>query len=328
MARSTGEIANLSVASSPARLRRIVRDIRRHGWPGTAAHCRVDRSATVAARPNCLDRRASNYLTGTTIMTPKGNDPPGARHVLASWLNAGWKTGAILGGAYGAAYAALATGFFWFILIGLACGCVIGLFAGLVCRSDERCRHQRAGRAVGAPAGKPPRSASACRACRCHHDRSRAPAGTVHTRAWRPDHRYRAADGADPGRRALPRDDDCTCGWSARAPEAVLLILPMSASGGVAAGSDDHGESGLDRAGFGEHAVGPGSAAVLGHTGEIAYSTVASSPFGTCLDRSRCPGPANRITPLDKISWVKPKSTRPASSSTALPNSGRAPRTR
>ena len=65
-------------------------------------------------------------------MTPKGNDPPGARHVLASWLNAGWKTGAILGGAYGAAYAALATGFFWFILIGLACGCVIGLFAGLV----------------------------------------------------------------------------------------------------------------------------------------------------------------------------------------------------
>jgi hypothetical protein len=66
------------------------------------------------------------------VRVPAGNDPLGAKRILVAWLNAGWKTGAILGGTYGAAYAALATGFFWFVLLGLACGCVVGFFAGLV----------------------------------------------------------------------------------------------------------------------------------------------------------------------------------------------------
>jgi hypothetical protein len=66
-------------------------------------------------------------------MTPEGNDQLGAKHIIFSWLKAGWKTGAILGATYGAIYAALATGYLnWFIPIGFAFGCVIGLFAGLV----------------------------------------------------------------------------------------------------------------------------------------------------------------------------------------------------
>jgi len=66
-------------------------------------------------------------------MTPDGNDPLGAKRIRVSWLRAGWKTGVILGATYGAAYAAVASsGFFWFILIGFALGCVIGFFAGLV----------------------------------------------------------------------------------------------------------------------------------------------------------------------------------------------------
>jgi hypothetical protein len=66
-------------------------------------------------------------------MTPEGNDPQGAKHIVVSWLEAGWKTGAILGSTYGAVYAALATGYFnWFIPIGFVLGCVIGFFAGLV----------------------------------------------------------------------------------------------------------------------------------------------------------------------------------------------------
>ena len=66
-------------------------------------------------------------------MTPEGNDPQGAKHIVVSWLAAGWKTGAILGGTYGAVYAALATGYFnWFIPVGFVLGCVIGFFAGLV----------------------------------------------------------------------------------------------------------------------------------------------------------------------------------------------------
>jgi hypothetical protein len=60
-------------------------------------------------------------------------EPLGARRILVAWISAGWKTGVVLGGTYGAVYATLATGFFlWFVLIGLACGCVIGFFAGLV----------------------------------------------------------------------------------------------------------------------------------------------------------------------------------------------------
>jgi hypothetical protein len=65
-------------------------------------------------------------------MTPGRNGPLSARSILASWLSAGWKVGAVLGGIYGAVYGAVATsGFFWFILIGLACGCVVGFFAGI-----------------------------------------------------------------------------------------------------------------------------------------------------------------------------------------------------
>jgi hypothetical protein len=65
-------------------------------------------------------------------MTPAGNDPKDAKRILVSWLGAGWKTGAILGGTYGAGYAAAAsTGFPRFILTGLAAGCVIGFVAGL-----------------------------------------------------------------------------------------------------------------------------------------------------------------------------------------------------
>jgi hypothetical protein len=66
-------------------------------------------------------------------MTPGGNDPQGVKHIVVSWLKAGWKTGAILGGTYGALYAALPTGYFnWFIPIGFVLGCVVGFFAGLV----------------------------------------------------------------------------------------------------------------------------------------------------------------------------------------------------
>jgi hypothetical protein len=65
-------------------------------------------------------------------MTLERNEPLGARSILVSWLKAGWKTGVILGGTYGAVYAALATEFFPFVLIGLALGCVIGFVAGLV----------------------------------------------------------------------------------------------------------------------------------------------------------------------------------------------------
>jgi ABC-type phosphate transport system permease subunit len=66
-------------------------------------------------------------------MTSDGNDPQGAKHIFLSWFNAGWKTGVILGGTYGAVYGAIAgSGFFWVILIGLALGCVIGFIAGLV----------------------------------------------------------------------------------------------------------------------------------------------------------------------------------------------------
>ena len=43
---------------------------------------------------------------GSHRMTPEGTGPPAAKRILASWLRAGWKTGAILGGTYGAAYAA------------------------------------------------------------------------------------------------------------------------------------------------------------------------------------------------------------------------------
>jgi hypothetical protein len=66
-------------------------------------------------------------------MSPEERGLLGARHILVSWLSAGWKTGALLGGAYGAAFGAIAgSGFAWFILIGLVCGCVVGLVAGLV----------------------------------------------------------------------------------------------------------------------------------------------------------------------------------------------------
>jgi hypothetical protein len=70
---------------------------------------------------------------GTTRMTPEGNDRQEAKHIVVSWLKAGWKTGAMLGGTYGAAYGAVAsTGFFWVILIGFVLGCVIGFFAGVL----------------------------------------------------------------------------------------------------------------------------------------------------------------------------------------------------
>jgi|HubBroStandDraft_2_1064218.scaffolds.fasta_scaffold52377_4 hypothetical protein len=66
-------------------------------------------------------------------MTAEGNDRQAAKHIVVSWLKAGWKTGAMLGGTYGAGYGAIAgTGFFWFILIGLVLGCVIGFCAGVV----------------------------------------------------------------------------------------------------------------------------------------------------------------------------------------------------
>ena len=65
-------------------------------------------------------------------MTPEGNAPQGAKHILVTWLNAGWRTGVILGGTYGAVYGAIAgSGIFWFILIGLTLGSVIGFIAGL-----------------------------------------------------------------------------------------------------------------------------------------------------------------------------------------------------
>ena len=46
--------------------------------------------------------------------------------------------------------------------------------------------------------------------------------------------------------------------WS----EGWFRVLPMSASGGVTGEAEDLGELVLDRAGFGEHAVGSGPAAV------------------------------------------------------------------
>jgi hypothetical protein len=65
-------------------------------------------------------------------MPPEGNDPLGAKRILVSWLSAGWKTGALLGGTYGAVLAAIASnGFLWDIVIGLALGCAIGFIAGL-----------------------------------------------------------------------------------------------------------------------------------------------------------------------------------------------------
>src|SRR6266568_2588147 len=65
--------------------------------------------------------------------------------------------------------------------------------------------------------------------------------------------------------------------WSAMVRGGGFRVLPMSASGGVTGETEDLGELVLDRAGFGEHAVGSGPAAAalveqygLADPGELA----------------------------------------------------------